>query len=61
MLVRDVELHLKDTGYRVDKVKSNENGEFTLRCHGLNNEYFAIAFDEEEGSKNAVIIDKIKI
>jgi hypothetical protein len=42
------------------KTVSNESGKFTIQLP-VGHEYFGVAFDEENGDKNAVIIDKITV
>lgn len=59
LVSREVVVHDRKTGEIMFRTQSDSNGIFSGYIN--KGDYYAIAFDEEEGTKNAVVIDRIKI
>lgn len=59
LVSREVFVHDRKTGEIMFRTQSDSNGIFSGYIN--KGDYYAIAFDEEEGTKNAVVIDRIKI
>lgn len=59
LVSREVFVHDRKTGEIMFRTQSDSNGKFSGYIN--KGDYYAIAFDEEEGTRNAVVIDRIKI
>ncbi len=56
----EIQLCLRKTGEVMMTYTTDENGQVSLRIRP-NHEYYAVAFDQATGNKNAAIIDNIKV